>query len=103
MNSQTVSVEIYGERYLLKGDADAEYVQRLATVVDRKIREAASHLPGTPVTKLAILAAINLAHDCLQLQDDGAKKDTVIATVSKRTKDLIDSIEEQFEDLDLPL
>jgi len=103
MSSRTVSVEIYGERYLLKGDADAEYVKRLAALVDRKIREAAAHLPGTPVSKLAILAAVNLAHDCLQLQDDGTKKDSVLAAVSRRTKDLIDSIEEQFEDLDLPL
>lgn len=103
MDSRTVSVEIYGERYLLKGDAaDSEYVRRLAAVVDRKIREAAGHLPATPLAKLAILAAINLAHDCLQLQEDGSKKDHVIAHVSQRTKDLIDSIEEQFEDLDLP-
>jgi|RifCSP16_2_1023846.scaffolds.fasta_scaffold324056_1 cell division protein ZapA len=102
MNSQTVSVEIFGERYLLKGEADAEYVRRLAALVDRKIREAAAHLPGTPLPKLAVLAAINLAHDCLQLQDEGTKRDSVIAHVSKRTKDLIDSIEEQFDDLDLP-
>lgn len=102
MDSRTVSVEIYGERYILKGDGDSEYVRRLAAVVDRKIREAAGHLPGTPLAKLAILAAINLAHDCCQLQEEGSKKDTVIAHVSKRTKDLIDSIEEQFEDLDLP-
>lgn len=102
MNSQTVSVEIFGERYLLKGEADAEYVRRLAALVDRKIREAATHLPGTPLPKLAVLAAINLAHDCLQLQDEGTKRDSVIAHVSKRTKDLIDSIEEQFDDLDLP-
>ena len=102
MNSQTVSVEIFGERYLLKGEADAEYVRRLAALVDRTIREAAAHLPGTPLPKLAVLAAINLAHDCLQLQDEGTKRDSVIAHVSKRTKDLIDSIEEQFDDLDLP-
>ena len=102
MNSQTVSVEIFGERYLLKGEADAEYVRRLAALVDRKIREAAAHLPGTPLPKLAVLAAINLAHDCLQLQDEGTKRDSVIAHVSKRTKDLIDSIEEQLDDLDLP-
>jgi len=102
MNSQTVSVEIFGERYLLKGEADAEYVRRLAALVDRKIREAAAHLPGTPLPKLVVLAAINLAHDCLQLQDEGTKRDSVIAHVSKRTKDLIDSIEEQFDDLDLP-
>ena len=102
MNSQTVSVEIFGERYLLKGEADAEYVRRLAALVDRKIRQAAAHLPGTPLPKLAVLAAINLAHDCLQLQDEGTKRDSVIAHVSKRTKDLIDSIEEQFDDLDLP-
>jgi len=102
MNSQTVSVEIFGERYLLKGEADAEYVRRLAALVDRKIREAAAHLPGTPLPKLAVLAAINLAHDCLQLQDEGTKRDSVIAHESKRTKDLIDSIEEQFDDLDLP-
>lgn len=103
MSSQTVTVEIYGERYVLKGDADPEHVKRLAAVVDRKIREAAGQRPGTPLGKLAILAAINLAHDYATLLEDASKKDTVIAQASKRTKDLIDSIEEQFDDLDLQL
>lgn len=103
MNARTVTVEIFGERYALKGDADPEYVRRLAAVVDRKIREAASQSPGTPLAKLAILAAVNLAHDHLKLIEEASKKDSAIAHASKRTKDLIDSIEEQFEDLDLSL
>ncbi|MFZ5863669.1 MAG: cell division protein ZapA [Nitrospirota bacterium] len=103
MTPQTVTVEIFGDRYILKGDGDPEYVRRLAAIVDRKIREASGHLPGTPLAKLAILAAINLAHDNAKLTDDGSKKDHAIAHASKRTKDLIDSIEEQFDDLDLSL
>jgi len=101
MTSKTVTVEIYGERYVLKGDADPDYVKRLAGVVDRKIREAAGQLPGTPLGKLAILAAVNLAHDYVKLLEEASKKDSAIAHASRRTKDLIDSIEEQFEDLDL--
>jgi cell division protein ZapA len=103
MTPRTVTVEIFGERYLLKGDGDPEYVRRLAGIVDRKIREAAGQLPGTPLAKLAILAAVNLAHDYVKVAEDASKKDTAIEHASKRTKDLIDSIEEQFDDLDLSL
>ncbi len=103
MTPRTVTVEIFGDRYVLKGDGDPEYVRRLAAIVDRKIREAAGHLPGTPLAKLAILAAINLANDYAKLAEDASKKDHAIAHASKRTKDLIDSIEEQFDDLDLSL
>ena len=95
---QTGSIEILGQQYKIKGVADQVYLDRLAKYVDQRIRELAGHVKNATPSKLAILTAINIAHDLFQLR---AQYQVTEATIEKKTKDLIESIEEQFEDLEL--
>jgi cell division protein ZapA len=62
----SVDVEIFGEVYHVKGGQDRVYLQRLATLVDRKMREIGRHLPNVDPGRIAILAALNLADELLQ-------------------------------------
>lgn len=89
-----LQVEIFGHRYTLKGDADEEYVRELASYVDQKMNEMATHTPDNLLSKLAILTSINITHELFQLKADQKERDTVIGG---KTQDLIESIEEQFE------
>ena len=91
-------MEIYGHRYTLKGDADPAYAKELAALVDRKMNETAGHMRGAPLSKLAILAAINIAHELLQLKKHQKERDDFIGG---KTRDIIESIEEQFEEFKL--
>lgn len=60
-------VEIFGAVYSVRGSEDREYLQNLATLVDRKMREVAQHVKGD-MTRIAILAALNLADELFRVQ-----------------------------------
>lgn len=64
MDARTpVQVTIFGHNYTLKGEDDKAYVLEVAAYVDRKMREITGRLPGTPASKIAILASLNIADE----------------------------------------
>lgn len=65
-----VTVEIFGENYALKGDADAERIFRIAELVDRRMKIIAKGNPRLSPSKVTVLAALNLADDYLRLEQD---------------------------------
>ncbi len=63
-----VEVEIFGAVYRVRGNEDdTEYLQSVAGLVDRKMREVAQHVKGDP-TRIAVLAALNLADELFRVQ-----------------------------------
>ncbi len=73
----SIDVEIFGSVYHVRGEQDPEYLQRLAEVVDGKMREISRHVPVVDSGKIAILAALNLADELLQCnnQQQGERVD----------------------------
>jgi cell division protein ZapA len=67
MPSATTPVEIFGEVYHVRGGDEGGYLQSLADLVDRKMREVAEQVKGDPA-RIAILAALNLADELFQIQ-----------------------------------
>jgi len=63
MIPSTVSVEIAGQRYPIRSSLDPEYVARLATYVDEKMRAAADTSPSGDSMRLAVIAALNVADE----------------------------------------
>lgn len=59
--SQTVEVEIYGQRYTVRGEADQSYVVELARQVDEQMRTLAAGMKAVTPTKAAVLK-IGRAH-----------------------------------------
>ena len=64
-----VEVEILGQRMLLKADDDSRQVERLAAYVKRKVDEVSAHGPVSS-SKVAILAALNIAEDYFDALDE---------------------------------
>jgi cell division protein ZapA len=62
-----IEVEIFGAVYRVRGNDDTEYLQGLADLVDRKMREVAQHVKGD-TTRIAVLAALNLADELFRVQ-----------------------------------
>jgi cell division protein ZapA len=96
-----VVVEIFGQQYTLRGDANESYVRDLARYVDKKIREVAAKTKTNDLRRLAVLSAINIAHDYRQLVDEQQHHQMAIRQIGRKTKDLIESIEDEFDDLRL--
>jgi len=91
---KTVEVEIYGQRYTITGEADEEYVKRLANYVDTQIRVLAQGLKTGTRAKLAVLAALNITHQLFQAEHTRQEGE---AELERRTLSLVESIEEQLE------
>jgi cell division protein ZapA len=65
--NNSIRVEIYDQSYNLRG-SDPAYIQRLAEVVDAKMRAVAQHTSTVDSLRVAVLAALNLADDYCQLK-----------------------------------
>ncbi len=67
-----VNVRIFGEEYHIRSKDDPEYVQRVADYLDAKMREVSGGGTSTlPISKVAILAGLNIADELLRLKETG--------------------------------
>ena len=64
----SMEVEIFGAVYSVRGSDDRGYLQGLADLVDRKMREVAQHVNTADTARIAILAALNLADELMSLE-----------------------------------
>ncbi|MEJ2683961.1 MAG: cell division protein ZapA [Candidatus Sulfobium sp.] len=65
----SVEVTILGQKYTLRGDAQEEYIRKLAAFVDGKLKEVYSSSPSITPLKAAILASLNIADELHKLQE----------------------------------
>ncbi len=63
-----VSVEIYGEQYTVRGDADEAYMHDLARRLDQRMRELAARRPQLSTNQLAVLTALNTLDELVRLE-----------------------------------
>jgi cell division protein ZapA len=69
MPSTTTQVEIFGSVYNVRGNDEDGYLQNLADLVDRRMREVAEHVNTSDTARIAILAALNLADELFRIQN----------------------------------
>lgn len=91
---KSIEVEIYGQRYVLKGDADEGYIRQLAQFVDEQMHSLARGMKTSTPTKIAVLAAINIAHQLFQAERIRQQEE---ADVERRAISLMETIEEQLQ------
>lgn len=90
----SVDVEIFGAVYPVRGEHGREYLEKLAGVVDHKMREIGSHAPTVDTGKIAILAALNLADELLQCtkQQEGERV-RIMEKVAELTGELTQALD----------
>jgi cell division protein ZapA len=65
-----VTVRIYGEEYVIRGYARPDYIEGIAAYVDKKMQIMGQKNPHLPISKTAVLAALNIADELFKLQED---------------------------------
>ncbi len=72
MSSITLSVQIAGRDYTLSSAGSPEHTQRVAALVDRKMREL---MAGGVANResAAVLAALTYAEELIRAQDDNTR------------------------------
>lgn len=63
-----VTVTILGEDYVLSGADSEDYMRELAAGVDERLAQMVAAHPKLPVSKIAILMALNLADEYQRLK-----------------------------------
>jgi len=60
-----VEIEVFGRSYKIrvKGEEDEKYISRLTSYVDQKMQEIAVKSRSADPTKIAVLAALNIADE----------------------------------------
>ena len=91
MNTQ---VAIFGTEYTFEGE-DPERVRQLADYVNRKMSETARNIRNVTSTRVAVLAAMNLADELLTLRDS-------IERTNDKTAQRLDSLIALWESLASP-
>jgi len=59
---------IFGAVYNVRGTDDSGYLQGLADLVDRHMREVAQQVSTADTARIAILAALNIADELFRIQ-----------------------------------
>jgi cell division protein ZapA len=59
---QSIAVDIYDQVYHLRG-TDTAYIERLAAIVDTKMRAVSAHGNTVDSLRVAVLAALNIADE----------------------------------------
>lgn len=90
-----VQVEIYGQRYTLKGSEDSAYVESLAAHVDRRMREIAGSSSTVDSLKVAVLAAVNIADEYFRLKLAGESVGDRVHEMARQIEGLLDDVIEQ--------
>lgn len=92
--TKAIEVEVYGQRLALQGEADEVYVQELVQYVEGQMDRVAQGLATTTPTKIAILAALNIAD---QLFKQEQRRQVGEAEVERRAMGMLEGIEAQLE------
>ena len=96
-----VVVDIYDQVYQLRG-TDPQHIERLAGIVDAKMRAVSAHGATVDSLRVAVLAALNIADELLSLR---ARFDTLTGSLNQaqsnvrtRTGSLAGMLDEVLED-----
>lgn len=81
-----VTVKIYSEEYVIKGNAEGKYIEKVATYVDHKMNDISRKNPGLNSHKVAVLAAVNISDEYLRLKADYEELIKLLDEEDKRTK-----------------
>src|ERR1700730_18332768 len=89
-SNNAVRVEIFDQAYNLRG-SDPEYILKLAEYVDGKMRAVADQTHTVDSSRLAVLAALNIADEyhLLKGTQEGGVSDS-----SKRARRLLEALDE---------
>ena len=92
--AKSVTVEIYDQPYHLRGQ-DPAYIERLAALVDTKMRAVAAQGTTVDSLRVAVLAAINIADELMTIQSrhrSANQVENALRTRASNLNGLLDSV-----------
>ena len=89
-----VKVNIYGNEYSILGEAEPEYILKLAEYIDGKMKEIGKSVTSGNTAQIAILTALNIADEYFQLKEMKPGASDLGGEIEKKTRALISMLDE---------
>ncbi len=86
---RSVPVRIRGKEFRILTDGDEESLRRVATLVDQTMGRVEQHTGAVDTMDVAMLAALNLARELLELREGGA----LAGAEADRVRSLVEQVE----------
>jgi cell division protein ZapA len=90
-----LKVTIYGADYLIRGQADSEYMKAVAEYVDHKMLEVDQTVRVDSSLKVAILATLNITDELFR---ERADKERLRLEFEQKIQALTDRIDQKLQD-----
>jgi cell division protein ZapA len=88
--STPVKVQIFGQTYVIRGELDEAYVQKLAKYVDEKMRAIADATTTVDTQKVAVLAALAIADELHNSQLELSEREDALREQAERCLTLVE-------------
>lgn len=88
---QSVTVRIFHRTYRLRSRGDADHVRNLADYVDRHMIRISDRTPTVDTLRVAILAALSIADECLSARRRLERVEAMVCRKSGELNELLKS------------
>ena len=92
---QRVEIEILGQKYPIRSEADPDYVRKLAAFVDGRAREIRGDAASPDAVRVLALAALDITDELFRLRDERRDQDVDHKDVTARLgalRQLLDAV-----------
>jgi cell division protein ZapA len=89
---QVVQVQIFGHNYTVRGEDDQQYIMQVAAYVDRKMREVTEKLPVASISKVAVLASLNIADELFKQRAELEREHELLGSRAARLHAVLDTL-----------
>ena len=90
--AQRVEVEILGQKYTIRSEADPKYVKDLAAYVEKRVKSVEGQMRGQDPVKALALAALYIADELFRAREDLTKYEGDLPKRIGAMVDLLDAI-----------
>jgi cell division protein ZapA len=91
-----VQVQILGQHLSIRGEADQDYIVGVAGYVDRKMREITEKLPVASLSKVAILASLNIADELFKERASREREGESLTDRTARLHAVLDRLDQML-------
>jgi cell division protein ZapA len=89
--SQIFKIDILGNEYTLRGDLDPELLEKVAVLLNQRIKEVQGAMSSASKLHLVVLTALNIAYDYLEAKEELDHMEKLVETKSNQWISKLDS------------
>ena len=91
MTGRVVQVDVQGQSYSVRSELEPSYIAEIANYVDQKMQLAASQLTTADATRVAVIAALNIADELFRARAAGAGVESLMLNRTAAIERMVDA------------